>query len=230
MIRQHINHSLAGISCTKHGKANLKKVRVFARPAQQPKKQEVNQPSLYVFCEKTTGVAQFRAQSVVDSGSTVERVASLFAMQCLVRGQEPEDFALFVPADRTVVDRLISRAKDLLDEGREIAGPSSLSPRQKDILRSVLCNRANKEIASKLNITVRTVKFHISSLLNKFGVENRSELARRAAGLLRPAEEEASVHERPVDELDRRGMGPLIVRQDNVRTRSARFPGRVLSA
>jgi DNA-binding CsgD family transcriptional regulator len=190
----------------------------------------VNQPSVYVFCEKTTGVAQFRAQSAVDSGSAVERVASLFAMQCLVRGQEPEDFALFVPADRTVVDRLISRAKDLLDEGREFTGPASLSPRQKDILRSVLCNRANKEIASKLNITVRTVKFHISSLLNKFGVENRAELARRAAGLLRPADEEAPVHERSVDELDRRGMGPLIVRQDNVRTRSARFPGRVLSA
>jgi DNA-binding CsgD family transcriptional regulator len=208
----------------------LKKVRVFARPAQQLKKQEVNQPSLYVFCEKTTGVAQFRAQSVMDSGNAVERVASLFAMQCLVRGQEPEDFALFVPADRSVVDRLISRAKDLLDEGREFTGPTSLSPRQKDILRSVLCNRANKEIASKLNITVRTVKFHISSLLNKFGVENRSELARRAAGLLRPADEEPPAHERPVDELDRRGMGPLIVRQNNIRTRSARFPGRVLSA
>ena len=45
-------------------------------------------------------------------------------------------------------------------------------------------NQANKEIASRLNITVRTVKFHISSLLNKFGVENRMELARRATGLM----------------------------------------------
>ena len=49
-----------------------------------------------------------------------------------------------------------------------------------------MCNRANKEIASKLNITVRTVKFHISSLLSKFGVESRAELARRAAGFMRP--------------------------------------------
>lgn len=208
----------------------MKKVRVFAKPAQQVKKQEDSQPSLYVFCEKTTGVAQFRAQSAMDSGVGVERVASLFAMQCLVRGQEPEDFALFVPADRSLVDRLISRAKDLLDEGREFTGPASLSPRQKDILRSVLSNRANKEIASKLNITVRTVKFHISSLLSKFGVENRAELARRAAGVLRTTEDESPALERQVGELDRRGMGPLIVRQNNVRTRSARFPGRVLSA
>ena len=54
------------------------------------------------------------------------------------------------------------------------------------MLNAVLCNRANKEIASKLNITVRTVKFHISSLLSKFGVESRAELARRAAGFMRP--------------------------------------------
>jgi len=45
----------------------------------------------------------------------------------------------------------------------------------------VLSNRANKEIASKLNITVRTVKFHISTLLSKFGVETRTELARLSA-------------------------------------------------
>jgi DNA-binding CsgD family transcriptional regulator len=66
-----------------------------------------------------------------------------------------------------------------------VANPSSLSPRQKEILHSILCNHANKEIASKLNITVRTVKFHISTLLSKFGADTRSELARRASGFLR---------------------------------------------
>jgi DNA-binding CsgD family transcriptional regulator len=207
----------------------LKKVRVFARPIQHEKKQEV-ESNVFVFCEKTTGVAQFRAQAFADSGSTLERIASLLAMQCLVRGQEPEDFAVLVPADRNLAGRLVSRAKDLLEVGREVNGPASLSPRQKEILRSVLCNRANKEIASKLNITVRTVKFHISSLLNKFGVENRSELARRAAGLLRPIPEDAAVDERTVGGLDRRGMGPSIVGQSDIKTRGARFPGRVLTA
>jgi DNA-binding CsgD family transcriptional regulator len=207
----------------------LKKVRVFARPVQHEKKQEV-ESNVFVFCEKTTGVAQFRAQAFADSGSTLERIASLLAMQCLVRGQEPEDFAVLVPADRNLAGRLVSRAKDLLEVGREVNGPASLSPRQKEILRSVLCNRANKEIASKLNITVRTVKFHISSLLNKFGVENRSELARRAAGLLRPIPEDAAADERTVGGLDRRGMGPSIVGQPDIKTRGARFPGRVLTA
>jgi DNA-binding NarL/FixJ family response regulator len=212
------------------GRSTLKKVRVFARPVPHEKKQEVNESSMFVFCEKTTGVAQFRAQSFADSGSTLERIASLLAMQCLVRGQEPEDFAVLVPADRNLAGRLVSRAKDLLEVGREVSGPATLSPRQREILRSVICNRANKEIASKLNITVRTVKFHISSLLNKFGVENRTELARRAAGLLRPIPEDAPVVERTVGDLDRRGMGPLIVGHSNNKTSGARFSGRAQTA
>jgi DNA-binding CsgD family transcriptional regulator len=91
-----------------------------------------------------------------------------------------------VPAEQSLVARLISRAEELLAEGRAIACPTSLSARQREVLNAVLSNRANKEIASKLNITVRTVKFHISSLLSKFGVESRADLARRAAGFMRP--------------------------------------------
>jgi DNA-binding CsgD family transcriptional regulator len=208
----------------------LKRVRAFAKPVQQDKQYEAEQPSLFVFCEKATGVAQFRAQTYVGSENTLERIASLFAMQCLVRGEDPDDFAVLVPADNSLAGQLISRTKDLLDQGREASNPKSLSPRQTEILRSVLCNRANKEIASKLNITVRTVKFHISSLLSKFGVENRAELARKAAGSLRPLAQEPPTMERPIVENDRRGMGPLIVPPSNMKARGARFPGRVLTA
>ena len=139
----------------------------------------------FVFCEKSTGVAQFRASSHDDRDSTVERIAGQLAMQCLVRGHDPDDFVVLVPADGKIVGRFLSRAKELLEEGRSVSRPSSLSSRQSEILLSVIHNRANKEIASKLNITVRTVKFHVSSLLNKFGVDNRAELARRATDFLR---------------------------------------------
>ena len=168
------------------GRPKVKKVRVFGKLVQHDKKQEPNKPNLFVFCETSTGVAQFRTEAYADTESTVERVAGLLAMQCLVRGQNPSDFQVLVPAEKVLMGRLVSRAEELLQEGRSIACPASLSPRQKEVLHSVLSNRANKEIASKLNITVRTVKFHISTLLSKFGVETRSELARRAAGFARP--------------------------------------------
>ncbi len=164
----------------------MKKVQAISKFPPVPKTKESNHPDTFLFCEATNGTAQFRAASTADLECTVERIAGVLAMQCMVRGQDPKNFQVMVPADQSLVSRLISRAEELLAEGRAIACPTSLSARQREVLNAVLSNRANKEIASKLNITVRTVKFHISSLLSKFGVESRAELARRAAGFMRP--------------------------------------------
>jgi DNA-binding CsgD family transcriptional regulator len=138
----------------------------------------------FVFYNKLTGAAQFRAEALAGEQDSVERAAGLLAIQCLVRGHDPDNFVMLVPATDSLSHRLTSRAKELLHEGRTIAGPAPLSPRQKEILHSVVRNQANKEIASRLNITVRTVKFHISSLLSKFDVQSRGELARKASTLL----------------------------------------------
>jgi len=53
---------------------------------------------------------------------------------------------------------------------------TGLSRREQEVLDPLLENLANKEIASKLNISERTVKFHVSNLLNKFGVRRRADL------------------------------------------------------
>jgi DNA-binding NarL/FixJ family response regulator len=53
---------------------------------------------------------------------------------------------------------------------------TQLSRREREVLDSLLENVSNKEIASKLNISERTVKFHVSKLLNKFGVRRRADL------------------------------------------------------
>lgn len=216
----------------------MKKAAEFPKLIRQEKKRtESGSANLFVFCDKTTGVSQFRAESEVGLDSAVERIAGLLAMQCLVRGQEPQDFEVMVPAQGMLVDRLVSRAQALLEEGRAVACPGSLSPRQKEILYSVLRNKANKEIASVLNITVRTVKFHISALLSKFGVENRVELARRAAGFLRTEGGEGQgISVQQTGQAPDRRLGPFAVssnsnlRMQN-RPRADRFsPGRVLTA
>jgi DNA-binding NarL/FixJ family response regulator len=54
-------------------------------------------------------------------------------------------------------------------------------PREQEVLDGVLQSLASKEIASKLNVAVRTVKFHVSSLLAKFGVTNRITLGREVS-------------------------------------------------
>jgi two-component system, NarL family, response regulator YdfI len=50
-----------------------------------------------------------------------------------------------------------------------------LSPREIEILRMIAEGLGNKEIASKLNISDHTVKFHISSIFAKLGAANRAE-------------------------------------------------------
>ncbi len=51
-----------------------------------------------------------------------------------------------------------------------------LSRREQEALDALLENLSNKEIANRLNISERTVKFHVSNLLNKFGVRRRADL------------------------------------------------------
>jgi DNA-binding NarL/FixJ family response regulator len=59
----------------------------------------------------------------------------------------------------------------------QAAGRSSqLSTRETQVLDRLLENLSNKEIAAKLNISERTVKFHVSNVLTKFGVGRRADL------------------------------------------------------
>ena len=76
---------------------------------------------------------------------------------------------------------LLSTFVDSVLEGtrgrrHEMASASELSQREQEVLDALLENLANKEIGSRLNISERTVKFHVSNLLRKFGVRRRADL------------------------------------------------------
>jgi DNA-binding NarL/FixJ family response regulator len=59
---------------------------------------------------------------------------------------------------------------------RTLSEPGTLSRREREVLISILNGLTNKEIASDLNISERTVKFHVSRLFQKFGAQRRSDL------------------------------------------------------
>ena len=56
-----------------------------------------------------------------------------------------------------------------------------LTPREIEVLGLLAMGLQNREIASRLFITERTVKFHVSSLMHKLGAENRTETVTIAA-------------------------------------------------
>jgi DNA-binding CsgD family transcriptional regulator len=214
----------------------LKKVPALPKLITRIKKQDATRSTSLVFCEKSTGVAQFEAGYGPDLTSDIERMASLLAMQCLVRCCEPRDYAILVPAEKVLAGRVTARAKELLNAGMAVANPVPLSPRQAEVLRAVVRHSANKEIAAKFNITVRTVKFHISTLLSKFGVDNRMELARKATVVLRAEGATGENFEAAEQDRSRRQerLSPIAVNQIPPRlaskSRNVRFAPRVLSA
>jgi DNA-binding NarL/FixJ family response regulator len=54
-------------------------------------------------------------------------------------------------------------------------GRSPLSARELDVLRLLVGGKRNRTIASELDITEGTVKLHVSSILGKLGVTDRTE-------------------------------------------------------
>ena len=60
------------------------------------------------------------------------------------------------------------------------AGPS-LTPREREVLEALTLGLGNKQIAARLGVSERTVKFHVSSLFEKLGAGNRTEAVTIAA-------------------------------------------------
>lgn len=61
---------------------------------------------------------------------------------------------------------------------KEIENPfSMLTKREQEVLREIAKGRSNKEIAAELHITEQTVKTHVSNVLAKLEVDDRTQAA-----------------------------------------------------
>lgn len=56
-------------------------------------------------------------------------------------------------------------------------GQFGLTQRELEIINYIACGQTNKEIAEKLFISEKTVKNHVSSILRKMGLEDRTQVA-----------------------------------------------------
>lgn len=68
-----------------------------------------------------------------------------------------------------------SAARVLLGEEDQPVPNYNLTSRESEILALVVCGKTNGEIAEGLTLSVGTVRFHVSNILSKLGVSNRTE-------------------------------------------------------
>ena len=61
-----------------------------------------------------------------------------------------------------------------------VPAPSTLSPREVEVLRLVAAGKSNPQIAGELVISLNTVQRHVSNILGKTGLANRTEAAGNA--------------------------------------------------
>ena len=117
--------------------------------------------------EETAVVAAVRAGAIgcVRKNTSIEIL--LQTIRAAARGQ--------VQFSAAAAARLVREVQAPLQE------PEHLTPRELEVLQHVAVGLANKEIAWKLRISEKTVKSHVSTILDKFGLESRTQAAMYAA-------------------------------------------------
>ena len=81
----------------------------------------------------------------------------------------------------TVASKVVSEFRRLAGPPGQPMGGQVLSERELEVLRLVGSGASNREIAEKLYITEGTVKNHVSSILGKLGLRDRTQAALYAA-------------------------------------------------
>jgi len=120
--------------------------------------------------------------SVLDDSSVVGAVKA-GAIGYLLKDTEADELCRAIKAAAAGQVQLAPEAAARLV--REVRAPettpATLSERETEVLVLIARGKANKEIAAELTIGEKTVKTHVSSILNKLGVQSRTQAALYAA-------------------------------------------------
>ncbi|MGY0503876.1 response regulator [Luteimonas sp. e5] len=79
-----------------------------------------------------------------------------------------------------VTQRLLSGLEHMRNEFVSLERPDPLTERETEILRLMAGGFSNKEIANSLGVAEGTIKNHVSSILSKLGVRDRTRAVLRA--------------------------------------------------
>jgi NarL family two-component system response regulator LiaR len=124
----------------------------------------------------TPGVQVIALTSFVEE-ELVERTLDAGAISYLLKDARPEALLQAI-ADASIgrgtIDSTAMRA--MRTRKRDAVG-TDLTPREREVLALVAKGRSNNEIAQELTLSAGTVRLHVSNVLMKLGVPNRTTAA-----------------------------------------------------
>ena len=116
--------------------------------------------------------AEFPSQIVID----VTEVCNLACIHC----PHPE-FKKSEHYSASYLDPELNHGlMGLFVQGRTFRKPPDLTPRENEVLRLTAWGYSNKEIASRLGLSVKTVEVHKTNGMRKLGMNSRLQLVRYA--------------------------------------------------
>jgi NarL family two-component system response regulator YdfI len=123
-------------------------------------------PLVLLIEQSSTNFAQRAAKAGVKGilASEIDAEALISALKAVANG-----FLVVSPEESAAIQTAVVT----LREAEEAVEP--LTPREKEVLEKMADGLGNREIASRLNISEHTVKFHVASILGKLGASSRTE-------------------------------------------------------
>jgi DNA-binding NarL/FixJ family response regulator len=130
---------------------------------------------------------RFLALSVSDAAEDVIAVIRAGARGYVTKTISGEELAQAIErvaeGDAVFSPRLAGFALDAFRAGERVGGDAELdelTPREREVLQLIARGYMYKEIAARLNLSVKTVESHVSSVLRKLQLSSRHELTRWA--------------------------------------------------
>jgi DNA-binding NarL/FixJ family response regulator len=161
--------------------------------------QEASAPAIVLLGGEDDDASIFEA---IEVGATAHVPAAaepgelVAVIRRVAEGEDPLKEELIGRPD--LIDRIVEAVRESFRRQEE-GSTNPLTERELEILRYVADGLRNRQIAELLDLTEQTVKNHISSVLHKLGVPNRTQAVTFAArqGWLTLDEEKAAVEARP---------------------------------
>ncbi|MFS8811862.1 response regulator transcription factor, partial [Synechococcus sp. R55.7] len=115
-------------------------------------------------------------------GQTADRVRGLTtgADVYMVKPFEPEELVAQVESSLRHTERLLQVQNVGIQPVIKLDREIELTPTETKVIQYVARGLSNREIAEVLGVSQRTVESHVSNMLGKTGLHNRTELARWA--------------------------------------------------